>query len=658
MTNPFAQYGTGRLVPRLLVTGGLYTALAKTWPLIAPGSHAPEWQIYAWAGAAAMALVGTGVVAAELAAVAKQIRRVISAHRPGDTLGSAGWLRRKEAKKAGLTKTNGLFLGILEGQPLFIETAVHGLICAPARKGKTTSFVMPALCHDIGASRLVTDMKGELTMQTARHIRERHGHTVIVLDPAHITGERSARYNPMRIILDNLTFAKENVIADARSMANQLHPDPADGARDPYWPNGTRKILTFALAAQCVLREPQEANLPAVYEMLGDNEALAALLEDADDSDELGGELAVLARGIRSTLESNPRQFDSFREGALQSLVAFGPSGHLAPSVEACDFRFRDLKRGKTTIFMVCDPTHADMFEPWIGLLVWAALRELVRERNAVPVHLLLDEFTNYKLSGLPAALTALGGYGIHVWMVVQELKEIARVYGAPALETILSQSDVKQFFGVAASETATLVSRMLGQRAVPTASFSLGTHLGEPAGMSMNASMRDLMRADELRQLPDDEQIIFIKNLKPVRALKAGYHEVEPWRSAVEPNPLHDGKPFIGKLKMSVRGRRAVAARAGRRKLPRDKAPLVRPVLEVLHGQMPRFPLTLIGAAVLAVLIFGWPHLRIQYAQNHAGQHLWCEYYGPPFVTQPFTRRGTQNCPVIIWSHSTEISQ
>ncbi len=655
MRNPSPQYGTGKLVPRALITGGLYLGLAETWPLIAPGSHPPEWQIYAWGAAAALALVGTGAVAADLAAIAKQIRRVIRAHRPGDALGSADWLRRKEARKAGLGKTKGIFLGILDGQPLFIESAVHGLVCAPARKGKTTSFVMPALCHDIGASRLVTDLKGELTIQTARLIREKHAHTVIALDPAHGTGERNARYNPMQIILDDLAFAKEDVIADARSMAMQLHADPAGGARDPYWPNGTRKILTFALAAQCALRDPHEANLPALYDMLSDNEAFLALLADAEGSDELGGELAVLARGIRSTFESNPKQFDSFREGALQSLVAFGPSGHLAPSVEECDFRFRDLKRAKTTIFMVCDPSRMDVFEPWIGLMVWSALRELVREKNAIPVHLLLDEFTNYKLSGLPGALTALGGYGIHVWMVVQELKEIARVYGAPALETILSQSDVKQFFGVAASETATLVSRMLGQRAVPTASFSLGTLFGEPAGMSMNASLRDLMRADELRQLPEDEQIIFIKNLKPVRALKAGYHEVEPWRSEVAPNPLHGGARFLGKLKMTLRKGRAVAAKAGRRKLPASKTPLLRPILEVLHGQMPQFPVALIGAAVLVVLVFGWPHLRIQYAKNHAGQYLWCEYYGPPFVTKPFTRRGTQNCPVIVWTNGNQ---
>ncbi|MGE1076394.1 TraM recognition domain-containing protein, partial [Pseudomonas fragariae (ex Marin et al. 2024)] len=87
-----------------------------------------------------------------------------------------------------------------------------------------------------------------------------------------------------------------------------------------------------------------------------------------------------------------------------------------------------------------------------------AALKELIREDNAVPVHFILDEFTNYKLPGLPNALTALAGYGVHCWMIVQELSEIARVYGHEALKTILSQTDVKQLFGITSIETATMV--------------------------------------------------------------------------------------------------------------------------------------------------------------------------------------------------------
>ncbi len=62
----------------------------------------------------------------------------------------------------------------------------------------------------------------------------------------------------------------------------------------------------------------------------------------------------------------------------------------------------------------------------------------------------LLDEFANMgKLSGLAESLTALPGLGVRVWMFVQELAELVRLYGPNTAKTVLSQAEVKQFFAV-----------------------------------------------------------------------------------------------------------------------------------------------------------------------------------------------------------------
>lgn len=223
----------------------------------------------------------------------------------------------------------------------------------------------------------------------------------------------------MQIILDDLAHSPQDAIADARSLAMQLHGEPPGGSREPFWPLGTRKLLGFLIVALCTLRAAEEATLPRALEVLSDEDQFMRLLAEAKASAQLGGELASLAANILSTFELNPKHFESFREGAIQSLMPFGASGRLALSVSACDFRFADLKRGKTTIFVVCDPSRMDVFAPWLGLMVWAALKELVRENNAVPVCLLLDEFTNYPLRGLPEALTGLAAYGIHCSLIV-----------------------------------------------------------------------------------------------------------------------------------------------------------------------------------------------------------------------------------------------
>ncbi|MDE4100294.1 type IV secretory system conjugative DNA transfer family protein [Phaeobacter gallaeciensis] len=637
---------TPSVMGKLVVTTALGAALWQTFPVAIQSRHTLEWGLYAWGIGAAAFTAGTIGLAQSAGQMVLGGVRQFRAFRPKRSDSSSRWLSAREARKSGLATINGMLLGIVDGQPVFIPNAVHSLVCAPARKGKSTSAVMAALCHDIGRSRLVADMKGELQVQTARLIEEEHGHRVISLNPAHKFDLPNFSYNPFQIILDALAFAPQDAVSDARSLAIQLHPDPAGGARDPFWPLGTRKLLTFVIIALCVLRDGEEANLPRAFEVMGRNTELFPLLLEARKSDALGGELAVLADNLLITSKKTEKQFESFREGAIQSLAPFGPSGRLAASVTACDFRFRDLKREHMTIFMISDPSRMDVFAPWTSLMVWAALKELIREDNAIPVQFILDEFSNYRLPGLPEALTALGGYGVRCQIVVQELREIARVYGHEALETILSQTDVKQFFGVASDATAQLVSRMLGEEIVTSASFGLGSELGRSPDFSLGRKAKPLLSPEQVRRLPDDEQIIFVRNLRPIRALKVGYHETSPWRDQVEPNPFHGDERFIGTRKMVIRNGRARSTRAGRRGTKQPSRPFWRPFFGALRPLTPGFPAILLAIVALTIVRFGWPHLLWEYTRSGS----WCRYLSLPVVSQPFNTYGNDHCPLIVW--------
>lgn len=643
---------------RLLSTSAIGYGLHQTWPIVAPASHAPEWMTFAWAGVALICAKSSLSLLGGVAQGLTKLSRSYRALRPRLPSSSAKWLTPRQARKAKLGKTEGVFLGILEGQPLFINDAVHSLICAPSRKGKTTSFVMPALCHDIGASRLVTDMRGDLAYQTAHICREDHDHEVITLNPAHKFSLGNASYNPMQIILDDLRDTPEDAIADTWSLAKQLHKTPQGGDRDPFWPNGTRKLLVFVIIGLCTLREEFEANLPNTFNILGDDSDLLRLLNDALNSDILAGEVSKLASNILSTWKENPKHNESFREAAVQSLASFGPSGRIAPSIESCDFRFRDLKRKKMTIFIICDPSRMDVFEPWIGILIWAALKELIREDNAIPVHFLMDEFTSFKISELPTALTALGGYGIHLWIIVQALLELQRVYGFESMKAVLSQCDCIAFFGVNSDETAQLVSNMLGKCEETKENFGLGTDLEDMPSLSIGDNAHPLMVPDQLRRMPDDEIIMFIKNLDPIRALKVGYQEVAPWRLRVKASPMFGDKPFLGKVKMRMKASRARATLAGRRKIDRNKRPLFRPLISTLAGLVSGGTVLLLAVSWFAVSTYGWPHLRITY--NYRGSAAYpvytrCQYIGLPLVGASFTLTAPATCPIIIWQKQEE---
>ena len=85
-----------------------------------------------------------------------------------------------------------------------------------------------------------------------------------------------------------------------------------------------------------------------------------------------------------------------------------------------------------------------------VGLIVNQGISAVSRSEQRGEVLFLLDEFANMgKLSGLAESLTALPGLGVRVWMFVQELAELVRLYGPHTARTILSQAEVKQFFAV-----------------------------------------------------------------------------------------------------------------------------------------------------------------------------------------------------------------
>jgi type IV secretion system protein VirD4 len=248
-------------------------------------------------------------------------------------------------------------------------------------------------------------------------------------------------------------------------------------------------------------------------------------------------------------------------------------------------------------------------------------------------------------LPGLPEALTALGGYGIRVSMIVQELEEIARVYDRETLDSVLSQTDVKQFFAVSSLKTAQLVSAMLGQREVTRESHNFGGDLFGLSGLGLGRGLAPLMTPDQIRRMSRDEQIIFIENQRPAKVLKPGAHEVDPWWHQVEGNPLHGGTRLEGDVKMVLRGSTAYVTHHGRRRNDAQRRPLLWPIIASLGAFMPDRSAALPAVLVSAILLLGWPMLRVETTQSLS----WCRYYGLPVVTSPVTVMG-DTCPLVIW--------
>jgi len=192
---------------------------------------------------------------------------------------------------------------------------------------------------------------------------------------------------------------------------------------------------------------------------------------------------------------------------------------------------------------------HIATYKPWLGLITQQAINAVAREKGEQEVLLLLDEFANLgRLAGLAEALTLLPGYGVRVWAIVQDLSQLVQVYGRETANIIMSQAEVKQFFAVQDFDLAQRLARLLGERSIITRSYNLGQRAEDEIGVSASERGVPLMLPQEIMALPEDQQLLLVKNAPPILAKKVPYWNVAPWRDWADPNPMEGDHPRSGK--------------------------------------------------------------------------------------------------------------
>lgn len=631
----------------LIIIGGLAWLY---WEPAVLGSLPQDWR-----GPVLIVMVVLGGINALRAAVAlfgfaAEFSRYVRAKIPTDAYGAAAWLSVREARRAGMFAGRGFFIGADRGRVFWYDSPAHALLVAPTRAGKTVAGILPQLGLNPGSA-IITDIKGELAELTTGYRAQRFGHGIVTLNLPDRLGLERAEYNVCQIVLDSLETRPQDAFGDAKAIAGQLNPSPPGGWRDPYWPGGTEKVITFAILALAVLA-PERCHLPEVFVVVSDPALFQTLCEALQDSDVLGGDLATLARSLLGTLTKTPKEFQSFANGAAQALVPYSASGRLGQISKACSFRFHDAKRGRVSIYIGADMSRPDEIKKGPGLWNWAAMTEIQREGSSAPVTMFVDEAYQYKIQNLPAILMGATGYGLKCQLVFQSLASIEEVYGRNGASAILAQCALQQYFGINDWQDAERISKALGQRTEAVASFGMTGAIDE----RQSAHGRALLTAEEIRRLPADAQLVFTSGNRQAILRKIGYHEIEPLRSRFAANSLYGSARWSGTRKVSI-SRTAPAGHVTGRLGPAlgRRAPIpygsialrfVIDFLRLLAGT--NRELLVIAVAVVVVSQWGVPHLRYEYSAIGPWQtqrYVSCRYIG----LRPFVLRGP-DCPLIAF--------
>lgn len=212
--------------------------------------------------------------------------------------------------------------------------------------------------------------------------------------------------------------------------------------------------------------------------------------------------------------------------------AALSTFGQPTPDQYGC---FEEVKQRNTFVLF-------DASEPRLNTEQHRSVRHYLDE---------LDEATNYKINELESLLTWGRSYGIRLHLIFQDFAAFERTYGKTALDTLLSETEIKQFLpGQRSPKTLEIISKqMLGEQSV----LAMGANRSiEHLGLNETISEvgRPLATPDEIRRMK--EGILFVRQYSPILFEPISYAEIEPFRSEVGINPFH-GKPFRKKVKLRL---------------------------------------------------------------------------------------------------------
>jgi type IV secretion system protein VirD4 len=474
--------------------------------------------------------------------------------RPRPTsFGSAKWAEFADLMRNGLIGAEGFRLGHWGGQPLQYTGQRHLLTVAPTRSGKGVSSIIPNLLTYQGSA-LIVDPKGENALITA--VRRGQGSTarnivgigqrVFLLDPWDIAASKldlkSARFNPLDWIKEGDPDATENAFL----LAEAIVPSESEGEAR-FWDEEAKALLTGIILY--VALEPAEAKnrtLARVRDILVlDDDALKVALGKM-----FNFKHPVVSSTATRTASKDPKLRSSVLASA-QSHTHFLESPRIRDSLSTTDFSFEDLKTSAMSVYLILPADRLKTFDRWLRLLIQQAIT--VNARNIElkpkrPILFLLDEMATLgRLPSVEQAFGLMAGFGMQLWGIVQDLSQLARIYGDNGWQTFISNSGVLQYFGSRDQMTAEYFSSLCGVTTVESVNVSsaIGQVFGSHSSSGVNSSssgnsnsrsqtetvgrnevQRKLAYPDELMVMKGHQQIVIIENFDPIAAQKIAWFD------------------------------------------------------------------------------------------------------------------------------------
>lgn len=324
---------------------------------------------------------------------------------------------------------------------------------APPGSGKTQCHVIPNLLTWRGPA-VVLDIKGEIYEKTSGWRAANVGpvYKFSPLDP-----ESSHRYNPLTAV----SGKPDHIWEDSRFVADMMIVP--SGAKDPFWENKARDVLTAAIAYVTYNRLPNDRTMSAVLDILhgvGWDKFIVSLQAATD--------VPTMARAGHSLGGMEAKTRDGVLQSALSSLSAW-EGARITRATAASDWQPNDLRAGQNpTVYICINPNEIDSYASLLRVIIAQHIRALTAklpERDGLPILFILDELPRLRrMPPVEEALEIGRQYGIKLWMFAQSVGQLENAY--ENAEGMIGSCALRMFMNPSLyDETAQKLSEDMGYR-------------------------------------------------------------------------------------------------------------------------------------------------------------------------------------------------
>ena len=445
-------------------------------------------------------------------------------YRRGEEHGSAKWGSARTVNRkyrAAVPEDNKIFtqnvrMG-LDGRKH--RRNLNTVVVGGSGAGKTRFYAKPNLCQ-ANTSFTVLDPKGELLRSTGHLLRQK-GYEVRVLDLLNM--EKSHCYNPFVYLRD------DNDVQ--RLVTNLFKSTTPKGSQsnDPFWDTAASMLLLALIFYLKYEAPPDEQNFPTVMEMLRAADVREDMDEYTSPLDELFERLEmrepdhIAVKYYKDYHSGSAKTLKSIQITLAARLEKFNLSS-LAALTATDELDLPSLGEKKVALFALI-PDNDTSFNFLVSILYTQLFQQLFYLADhkyggslPVPVHFLMDEFSNVSLpEDFSKILAVMRSRNVYVSIILQNVAALKALF-EKEWESILGNCDEFLYLGGNETSTHKLISESyLGKSTIDTNTY--GKSSGRNGNYSTNyqISGRELLTPDEVRMLDNRYALLFIRGERPV---------------------------------------------------------------------------------------------------------------------------------------------